>query len=231
MLMETLRIIYTKQGYMRFLSHLELMKLFERVFRFQNLPLRFSEGFNPHPKMNFASPLSVGYSSQYEIMEVQLKENCEMNYVKQMKFPDGIKIVDAKYVDTKASLMGNIAFSEYIIKIEFKDSIPESGCIEKLENFMNQDEINYEKKTKKGTMKTVNARELIKSLSLIFNDDKEIILKGTMASSSNGSLSPELLGKLFAIYIGHDHKLDVVHVERLKMFMNKNEQLIDLYEL
>ena len=123
--MMTLRIKYTKEKYMKFLGHLELMKLFERIFRLHRYPLKFSEGFNPRPKMTFASPLSVGYASKGEVMEVVLDAFMPIERVLNTKFPDGIKVLDATYVETKKSLMGSIHHSEYLIKVELRQNIPE----------------------------------------------------------------------------------------------------------
>lgn len=79
------------------------MKLFERIFRFNKLPLKYSEGFSPIPKMTFASPLSVGYSSKCEIMEVILDKEVPLEHIKNLKFPDGISILDANYVQSKVA--------------------------------------------------------------------------------------------------------------------------------
>lgn len=230
--METLRIVYTKQKYMRYLSHLELMKLFERVFRFQKLPLKFSEGFNPHPKMTFAAPLSVGFSSQAEIMEVQLNDKVDLDHVVQMKFPDGIEISKAKYVESKKSLMASIDFSEYMIRIDFNASIQEYPFEERAESFLNQEAVNYEKKTKKGTMKTVNALALVERFSVVFKEENELILRATLASSSSaGSLNPELLAKLFLDFCKNEKEIEQIEVERINMFMKSDKNLISLYEL
>ncbi len=230
--METLRIVYTKQKYMKYLSHLELMKLFERVFRFQKLPLKFSEGFNPHPKMTFAAPLSVGFSSQSEIMEVQLNEKVNLDHVIQMKFPDGIEIIKAKYVEAKKSLMASIDFSEYMIRIDFNASIQEYPFEERAESFINQEAVNYEKKTKKGTMKTVNALSLVERFSVVFKEENELILRATLASSSSaGSLNPELLANLFLEFCKNEKQIEQIEVERINMFMKSDKNLISLYEL
>ncbi|GAU77426.1 TIGR03936 family radical SAM-associated protein [Fusibacter sp. 3D3] len=230
--METLRIVYKKQKYMKFLSHLELMKLFERVFRFHKLPLKFSEGFNPHPKMTFASPLSVGFSSQSEIMEVQINHKIDIETITQMQFPEGIEILKAKYVTNEKSLMASIDFSEYIIRIDFKSTLEFNAYEEKVESFLNQSEVNYEKKTKKGTMKTVNALELIKGFSVVFKEANELILRATLASSSSaGSLNPELFAELFLNFCKNEKEIDHIEVERINMFMDQNSSLVSLYEL
>lgn len=221
--MVTLRIVYKKQKYMRFLSHLELMKLFERVFRLNKLPLKFSEGFNPHPKMTFASPLSVGFSSQYEIMEVQLNEKMDLDRILAMKFPDGIEAIKAAYVETKTSLMASIGFSEYFLKVELEEESNIASIKERVDAFLNQSEILYEKKTKKGTLKSVNALEQCKGLMLAHQNENEIILRAILASSSEGSLNPVLLAKLFLDFLGVNGEIEV---ERIKML---DKDLKDLF--
>jgi len=70
---EKLLIKYTKEDRLKFISHLELIRVIERALRRGNIPLKFSEGFNPHPKISFAAPLSVGVSSQGEYMTVEVE--------------------------------------------------------------------------------------------------------------------------------------------------------------
>ena len=60
---------YTKEGYMRYISHLDTAQLFRRAFSRINVRLKHSEGFNPHPKLSFMQPLSLGYSSTGEYLE------------------------------------------------------------------------------------------------------------------------------------------------------------------
>jgi len=77
-----------------FLSHLDLMRLMERAFRRANLPLAFSEGFNPHPRVSFASALAVGVTSEGEYLDVQLRENIPIQEVQKrlnMALPSGIR--------------------------------------------------------------------------------------------------------------------------------------------
>ena len=229
--MVTLRIVYTKEKYMRYLSHLELMKLFERIFRFNKLPLRFSEGFNPHPKMTFASPLSVGFSSQYEVMEVQLTHEIDLDKVMALTFSDGIKVVKAKYVESKSSLMANIAFSEYLIKFEFEKKIEDCPFNERVESFMNQEAITYEKKTKKGTIKTINALEQLRAFSVVFEEENELILRATVQSGSNGNLNPDLLGRLLLEFVGTEVPVESTSYERIKMFMDREGKLVELFDL
>ncbi len=229
--MVTLRIVYKKHRYMKFLSHLELMKLFERVFRFHKLPLKFSEGFNPHPKMTFAAPLSVGFSSQAEIMEVQLTEEINIDRVLNMRFPEGIEVTEAKFVNSKGSLMAAVDFSEYLLKIEFDANVEDYPFEERLEGFLNQGEVTFEKKTKKGKMKTINALEMLRNFQFVYKEGNDLILRGIFASGSNGSLNPVLLGELFLKFCKMENQVSLIEAERISLLMAAEDQLVSLYNL
>ena len=62
-------IKFEKDGYVKYTSHLDILRIFKRSFKKTGLALKYSQGFNPHPKMGFAQPLSLGYSSKCELIE------------------------------------------------------------------------------------------------------------------------------------------------------------------
>jgi len=229
--MTTLRIVYTKETYMSFLGHLELMKLFERVFRYNKLPLKFSEGFNPIPKMTYASPLSVGYSSKAEVMEVQLESEVPLSDILKLNFPDGIKVVDAAYVTSKKSLMASLTHSEYLIKVEFKQSIQQLPFDEWIQDFLNQSEVLYEKKAKNGNMRSLNIIELIDSLKIVYKGEQEMILRAIVQTGSQGSLNPETLVNVMCKHFGIPQEIDNIRVERLQLFFKNEDKLTPLFEM
>lgn len=125
-----MRIIvsFYKHEQVMFVSHLDMQRLFQRAFRRADLPLAYSNGFNPHPLLSFATALSVGYTSDCEYFDVMLSE-----YVSPAEFkrrvnavlPQGVHIVDA--VDAgefKASLTPLMRSAEYDIELEFDESVP-----------------------------------------------------------------------------------------------------------
>jgi len=231
--MPTVRILYTKEKYMRFLGHLELMRVFERTFRRYNYPLKFSEGFNPHPKMSFASPLALGYASKGDIMEVILNESIDIDRVKTTRFPNGITIIDAKYVSSSKSLMSSIRYAEYIISIEFtknsftKTLVQAQECIAL---FLKQETVTYEKKTKKGNLKTLNALEQIYELEVINSDESELIIKGILQTGNEGNLNPEQLIALVLPYLTAEAPEIDIRVERQNLYTQVNESLMRLYD-
>lgn len=115
---------YSKTEEARFLSHLDLMTAMERAFRRAALPLAFSEGFNPHPRVSYASALAVGVTSEAEYLDVQLlDENISGKQVRERlnkALPRGLRILDAvPVIDRTASLMAIINAARYLVEVPF----------------------------------------------------------------------------------------------------------------
>ena len=72
-------IVFSKTGYIRYTSHLDLLRLFKRAFRRAGIPVAYSHGFNPHPKMSFAQPLSLGYAAEEELLEFETEDPFDMS--------------------------------------------------------------------------------------------------------------------------------------------------------
>jgi radical SAM-linked protein len=102
------RLRYTKQGKVRWIGHRDLARAFERAFRIEALPLAFSEGFSPHPKISFGLALSVGFESQAEYLDLQLTRFVDVDeLVPRLSavLPDGVDVVgSAALVDRAPSL-------------------------------------------------------------------------------------------------------------------------------
>ena len=106
-----LRIKYGKTREGKFLSHLDLMRAWERAFRRGAIPLAFSQGFNPHPKISFGSALAVGITSSGEYMDVELKSFREIKEIKatlENYLPWGKSLRYSRNRPCNASLMSRI---------------------------------------------------------------------------------------------------------------------------
>ena len=82
------RLRYEKLGLMQFLSHLEVMKTWEQLFRRENIPMLYSEGFNPKPKMNFALPLAVGIQAVNDYLEIEVEDGFDTDRFLVMSKPE-----------------------------------------------------------------------------------------------------------------------------------------------
>ena len=124
--MEKVQIIYSKCKEATYLSHLDVVKVFEQAIARAGVPVVFSNGFNPRPELVFAHPLSVGIESTGEILEIKLKEKVETSFlVKQLNrvLPSGLTVLSAEYVklDLK-SIMARVYAATYIISLVYDES-------------------------------------------------------------------------------------------------------------
>ena len=104
--MDKLRLRFEKTGRAIYISHLDLMAVMQRGFARADLPLKFSEGFNPHPQISILLPLSVGTASVCELMDFRLREERELNTLPERLtavLPDGIKALEAYEAERKSA--------------------------------------------------------------------------------------------------------------------------------
>ncbi len=112
---------YTKTGNLKFISHLDILRLMQRAICRAKLPAKYSEGFNPHIKIAFGFPLSLGVESIGEYFELELTEKLDIEKIVDALnnvLPNKIRILGAKYYDGKESLMSISNYAEYLINIE-----------------------------------------------------------------------------------------------------------------
>ena len=123
--MEKVQIIYSKSKEAVYLSHLDVMKVFEQALSRADIPVVFSNGFNPRPEIVFAHPLSVGIESTGEIFEAKLEEKIETSYlVKQLNrvLPNGLTVLSAEYVNPESkNIMSRVYAATYVITLVYKE--------------------------------------------------------------------------------------------------------------
>jgi len=120
--MQRLRLKFGRGEELKFLSHLDLMRLWERALRRAGLPLAYSEGFTPHPRIALAAPLSVGVTSEAELMDVFLSRwMAPDSFVAQAKkqLPQGLDLPEAWPVGLNIpSLQSQVRFAEYKVEVD-----------------------------------------------------------------------------------------------------------------
>lgn len=224
-----LRIKYHKEYHLRFVAHLEMVRLMERVFRRMKLPLKYTEGFNPHPRISFASPLSVGVESVAELLDVELTQKVgieEFLEASRHALPKGLTFEKAKYVEDKRSLMSLVAWAEYEVRV---DCLIEAWRFKEIIHaVLAMESIPVIKKGGKSAGKTMDIRPMIKDVSVIDNPEGAT-LRMILANGSGGSLKPELL--LETMQTVGETELSAERIIRTNLFMMEDERLVDLLEL
>ncbi len=116
-----IRITFSKQGALRYTGHLDLHKLWERAARRVELPLAYSQGFHPQPKMNLAAALPLGFSSRCEVLDMRLEHEIPLEDLSQRlndTLPSGIQVSQIEQVDERApTLQTQVVSAEYEVRM------------------------------------------------------------------------------------------------------------------
>ena len=187
--MDKLRLRFEKTGRAIYISHLDLLRTMQRAFLRAQLPIKYSEGFNPHAIISFALPLSVGASSHCEIMDFRLREYVRPSEIVERlnaALPEGIVALDVYEWDKKFKF---IKWLDIDGTFEYDDGSA-AEKIDALCEFFQREHIVIEKKTKSG-MGEMDIAPAIRSI--VFDvDGGNVILKSTI-SAQEPTLNPELL--------------------------------------
>ena len=183
------RILFEKKGNAVWISHLDLMRLFQRAFKRAGLPLTHTQGFNPRPSVSIALPLSVGVESACEMLDFELDGDKVANRIVRGKLNDylvpGIRVI--KVYDNGQKLK-HLALLDTVVTLEYDQGVPE-GCVEQLRELFGREEVLVEKKTKSNGIQDQNIIPMIRSIEIEKTDDNTVELKARVCCQ-NPTLNP-----------------------------------------
>ena len=183
------RILFEKKGNAVWISHLDLMRLFQRAFKRAGLPLTHTQGFNPRPSVSIALPLSVGVESCCELLDFDLDGDKVANRIVRGKLNDyllpGIRVI--KVYDNGQKIK-HLALLDTVVTLEYDNGVPEDA-VPRLEEFFKRDEILVEKKTKTNGIQDHNIVPMIKALEVEQADASTVLLKARICCQ-NPTLNP-----------------------------------------
>ena len=183
--MRSVRVFFKKEGRTKYISHLDLNRFMLKIIRKSKIPVWFSEGYNPHPYITFALPLSLGFESDYEVMDIRLDDDSYSNdsvfNALSGLLPVGFELIKCTDPIMKA---GQVCFADYKIVFDSEDS----SVVNELYSFLQSDSIVSSKKTKKGTIKEIDLKNYIKDFSL-----NGTTLNLTLAAGGSNNLNPKLV--------------------------------------
>ena len=191
--MAKFRIQFTKYGDMKYVSHLDLIRLFTRIFHRAELPVAYSEGFNPHPKMAVLLPLSVGTESACEYIDVDFEKGVGMlDCMKKLKsaLPLGMEVPQIGELNETSAKPKEIRYASY----EIRTDAPLTD--EQIDRFLDMDTIEILKKTKRSEG-IVDIKPDIMHMGLIENGGFTAII----SAGSNANLKCEVLLEAMKKYI------------------------------
>lgn len=184
---------FAKGEAIRYISHLDLMRAMERGIRRARLPVAHSEGFNPRPRVSYASALSVGHTSEAELMAVTLIAPLDPTDVRQMlndSLPEGLQILQAWGTpphQPKTSL-GDIDTAEYVVRVH--GPLGECDLAARAAEFMAQTELWITRERQKST-KDMDLRALVDEVELLHADAETAEVRLRVRTGSAGGAKPE----------------------------------------
>ena len=191
------RVRYSRGVDVRYVSHLDILKLFDRACRRANLPVAYSAGFNPHPEFVFGMPLPVGVTSEAEYVDIKLYEkisNTDMVRRLNEALPPAVRIIESKHLPDKApNIMKSVVASKYRVKVDFSQN--DCECTDVFSKIACELSANRPlvvmKRTKSGTRET-DIRPMIHSIEFVGceNGIAEILIVTAAGNLTN--LRPEL---------------------------------------
>ena len=231
------RIRFEKTGIMRYVGHLDLMRFFQKAVKRSGLPIRYSEGFNPHQIMSFAAPLGVGLTSEGEYMDIDIKDDvASAKGIASLNenMVEGLAITSFKYLpDDAEKCMSAVTAASYIVT--YKDCKDDACYIENIcdlkEKFFDEAAcINIVKKTKKGE------RELdLKPLIYRFNIEVKEgvpVYDLLLSSGSTDNIKPELVIKAFHEYLGLPEFDELsLDIHRVDMYTGEPDSFVSLGDI
>ncbi|MCQ2516356.1 MAG: TIGR03936 family radical SAM-associated protein [Saccharofermentans sp.] len=212
---------FQRTGALSYIGHLDLKAVFERALRRTDLPMLYSQGFNPRPMIVFALPLGVGINTEGDYIDVSMEVPVEPDeFISKVndKLPEGLKIISAVSIDEpKNSLMSVVSIAEY--------RIDAPGISEYLEKIFSLDKIETTKKSK-GKEVSVDIKPLLISITDISEPDSA---KYLCYAGSTQNLRPDVLLKAMTEILGYDKELAAnATITRLKLYGGKYPDLASI---
>lgn len=190
--MREVRLRFAKINELKYIGHLDINRAMARAFTRADIPLWYTEGFNPHAYMNFSLPLSLGVESLCESVDIRLIEDISNQEIKDRMnavLPASLKILEV-YDDFRNS--SEIVYSDYVFKMQFNDN---EAAIEKIKHALESEQILALKKGKQGkrkVFKETDIKPFIDKYNISIRDDL-IILNIRLLAGQDKNLNPSLL--------------------------------------
>ena len=209
------RLLFEKTGKAIWISHLDLMRVFQRAFKRAGLPLTHTQGYNPRPSVSIALPLSVGVESRCELLDFDLDGISvppeELKQRLNQALVEGVRVLD---VYDQGRKLKHLAFLSCKVSLEYDKEISQEG-VDALGSLFAEKELIVPKKGKNGIVDQ-DIIPMIRSLE-VTQEDAHTISLNSVICCQNPTLNPMRLGAVVDIYLP-EHKADFVKFSRIEIF-------------
>lgn len=209
------RLLFEKTGDAVYLSHLDLMRLFQRAFKRAGVMVWHTQGFSPRAYVSIALPLSVGVQSRCELLDFSVEDGSvnitELPERLNATMPDGVRVLRAYESERKIKFLSLL---EAKITLEYDQDVPE-GAQQQIAALLGQQELKIIKRTKRGETE-VDIKPLVRKLELRLASAQELTLS-CLVSAQNPGLNPQLLVTAIETHLP-ELKPDFARIERVEVY-------------
>lgn len=212
--LKRLRVKFIKGDKVKFLGHLDILRTFNRAIRRSGVPVAYSQGFNPHPVISFGLPLSVGVTSECELVDLDVDSDiAPQEFVDMLNvgLPEGLRALSAIEVDPKSIAMAEIRRAKYNVKINGNNL---DNIDAKVNELLNRENIVVLKETKSGG-KEADIKPDIREISVLTKDKNNAELVMDLSAGSVSNLKPEFVVEGLKKYC--DIEVNDIDVHRIEL--------------
>jgi radical SAM-linked protein len=196
--MSKLRLLFVKEKQASYISHLDLLRTFQRAFPRTELEIKHSQGYHPHPILSIVLPLPVGQSSQCELLDFEVVQETDGAGIAEhlnTGMPSGLRVLDC-YQAVRP--VRELAFLRADMELEYDGGVP-AGAVDALRELFARRELVIQKRTKRKDLADVDIAPMIRSVAMTEGDG--VIRADVTVQAQNPGLNPQLLGKAIERYL------------------------------
>ncbi len=242
-----IRVKFTKNGSMRFVGHLDLMRYFQKAMRRAGLDLAYTEGYHPHPVLSFAAPLGLGLTSDGEYMDVEVHHTDASTVSLEAlnrEMVEGVTVTEyVRLPDDAPAAMASVTAADYIVYYKHAETLTQSQIRDGIQSYYDQrDHIPICKKTKKSE-RMIDLRPLLYQFTP-YEDAKGASTDDLcsdlatrrgfflrVCTGSTDNIRPELVLEDFYAFLGLSYDPDNHQIHRLEIYSGEAGGFLPLYRM
>lgn len=226
-----IRIKFEKKGVMKFIGHLDMVRYFQKAMRRAELPMAYTNGFNPHQVMSFAAPLGVGLTSEGEYMDIEITDKISSKaaiLALNKTMVNGVRVLEFRQLeDDSKNAMSIVAAADY--QIYPKNPENKYFSAKEIQNYFSQASIPVTRQSKKS-ITSLDLKECILELKAeLVEGSSTVFMKVLTGSVSN--IKPELVLESYFAFIGKEFIPTDYQVHRLELYADVHGRYLTLGEM
>lgn len=196
--MSKLRLLFIKEAQASYISHLDLMRTFQRAFPRTELDIKHTQGYHPHPILSIVLPLPVGQSSDCELLDFEVTQEADGHGIADKLntgMPAGLRVLDC-YPAVRP--IRDLAYLRADVTFEYDNGVPADAAA-RITELLRRPELVIQKRTKRKELAGVDIAPMIQDVS--FTEGEGVVTGTVMVQAQNPGLNPQLLEKAVSRYL------------------------------